>query len=261
MPQPSLHLALAETVLQDWRSQPARAPFPPANPRCRTAFLHGAIGPDMGFFPGVPRLISELAHHSRTGELPQALLAHARSEVETAYALGWASHILIDAIMHPIINQTADDLVRTRHGVARADRERMHICLETGLDLLMHGRERLLRQIRLDPLFAGDGIAFIERSYRQVHGIALLPAVLINAHRRVALLAGPLLRLQATLAGLPSSLGSRFGLPAAMIARIDAARSFFHTEFTRHSAHALVTFPNFNLETGEEIESRAVAVA
>ena len=91
MPQPTFHLLLAHEVLDRWNGA---GPFDTHDSANRNAFFHGAIGPDMGFFPGTNRLISELAHTSLAGELTRQLAAHARTETTLAFAYGWATHIV-----------------------------------------------------------------------------------------------------------------------------------------------------------------------
>src|SRR5918992_636154 len=107
MPQPAFHLQLANDFLLDWSDTPATCPFDITSCAQRRAFLHGSIGPDMGLFPGARHDLAVLAHRGPTGELIRAMLACAQNETELAFSYGWASHIFIDALVHPYVNATA----------------------------------------------------------------------------------------------------------------------------------------------------------
>src|SRR5688500_15063891 len=126
MPGITLHFLLANRVLDRWRSAgpgsaggkspDERAPFDPHCPRDCNAFLHGALGPDFGYMPGGHRLLSELAHRVRTGELAGRLIRSARTSLERAFAWGWLTHVLADRQIHPLIGRGVGELV---HGCRR----------------------------------------------------------------------------------------------------------------------------------------------
>ena len=96
MPGVTLHFLVAQRILDRWRIRDATAPFDLDRPDAVNAFFHGSIGPDLGFFPGGARILSDLAHCVRTGALTNDLVRHARTPVERAYAWGWMSHVLAD---------------------------------------------------------------------------------------------------------------------------------------------------------------------
>ncbi len=170
MPQPSFHLQLASEILDAWADQPGACPFDPDSNACTQAFLHGSIGPDLGFFPGATRILATLAHSTPTGDLIREMLARAHGERETAFTYGWATHVLADAIMHPLINQAAADVLGVPLSVANpTDVQHLHIRLEIGLELVMHGA-----RVSTDALAA--------------------------AHRRVCRILGPMLALQSSMA-------------------------------------------------------------
>lgn len=195
MPQPTFHMLLAHEVLDRWNGA---APFATTATASRNAFLHGAIGPDMGFFPGANRLISELAHTDRAGDLTSGLAEHARSDVELAYAYGWATHIVADAVFHPHINATAARL----EGCAITDKMRiqsMHIRLEIGLDLVAHRRQPSLQRIRLVPFLHGTTVGFFTRAFAEIHGVDFLPPTVVSSHKQATRFFGPMMALQATM--------------------------------------------------------------
>ena len=95
MPGPALHFLFAGSVYREWQAAPLAAPFEPGA-ATRNAFLHGSLGPDMGYFPGADPLLSELAHHARTGAFCRALVHEARTDPGRAFAWGWVTHVLAD---------------------------------------------------------------------------------------------------------------------------------------------------------------------
>ena len=77
MPSVTLHLVLADRILERWLDVPQEAPFDPTNPTYVNAFHQGAIGPDLGYFPGGHKLLSELSHMVRSGDLTRSLARRA----------------------------------------------------------------------------------------------------------------------------------------------------------------------------------------
>jgi hypothetical protein len=137
MPCASVHLLLAGRVLDEWTRAPSTAPLPTGSGEFRRAFLSGALAPDAGFVPGTDRALSELAHYVRPGDLARAILGHAQTLEERAFALGWATHVLADVELHPLVGRAVGDRLfgdRERR-VNTADDEATHVSLEVGLDL------------------------------------------------------------------------------------------------------------------------------
>src|SRR5688500_10717869 len=111
MPLPSVHFLLARIPLRRWSLLPTQAPFDAADPEARNAYFHGALGPDMGIFPGGEPILSELAHHVQAKELMRTLAVTARTDVQRAFACGWATHLLADEVLHPEIDRIAAPLL------------------------------------------------------------------------------------------------------------------------------------------------------
>lgn len=193
MPNAALHFLLARQVLDGWMSEPIRAPFAPSA-ATRNAFLHGAIGPDMGFFPGADPLLSHLAHHVRTGALCRALVHQARTDEEQAFAWGWVTHVLADVAVHPLVNEACGELLAGRRDVPLWGPEvaATHTALEIGLDAVFQARHGGRMEGALRPAFTPHGMRFIARAYRRTYGAAPSPRALFEAHRRVCRLSGPL---------------------------------------------------------------------
>ena len=136
-------MAVAGRVLRQWKATPGRAPIQVERPAVRDGFLHGALAPDMGFVPGNRRLVSEAAHYLRPGDLTRALLAAAGSDEEEAFAWGWASHLLADVEIHPLVGRAVGERLygdRHRRMDALAD-VATHVSLEVGLDMAVLRRE------------------------------------------------------------------------------------------------------------------------
>jgi len=175
MPQPALHVFLATSLLERWREAPSTAPFS-GDAVSSSAFVHGGLGPDLGLFPGGVPELSRLAHFGRTGELLKALLRHASTDAERAYAWGWLTHILADIAIHPLVNSAAVDKygVRTLAG---------HVRVEVGLDTHLTWQHPLLTAHRVSPVFGDGGFGFVQRAFSEVHEFQLSDAQMMNMQR------------------------------------------------------------------------------
>lgn len=215
MPGPALHFLFAGSVYRRWKAAPAAAPFQPCD-ATRNAFLHGALGPDMGYFPGADPLLAELAHHARTGAFCRALAAEARTDVERAFAWGWVTHVLADVAVHPLINEACGELMLgERTPVWGAPAATAHLRVETGLDAAYHARHPELA--RFGTLAPMDSAAFVavRRAYARTYGAAPAGVALLRAHRQVARLLGPCARIRGLAA---QAVGGRGG-PGGWLAR------------------------------------------
>lgn len=191
MPHFALHVLLACRALD------AREAVDPAEPDLRNAFLHGAIGPDMGFFPGGEHLLSLAAHVVRSGDLARTLHATASTPQQAAFARGWLTHMLGDVLIHPIINRAASELLaRERTVPTLAMHQNAHIRVELGLDAIYVARHRGLLTTRLRPFFDGRTARWITAAYRHVYGVEFEPRVVLKSHRQVVRLQAPLLFLE-----------------------------------------------------------------
>lgn len=184
MPQPGLHLLLARETLDRWAGAPATAPFDAADDALANAFLHGALGPDMGFFPGGPQPLSELLHESGSGSMTRALLAHARTPAQTAYAWGWLTHVIADVLMHPIVNAGAAELTRARGAADATDLLVAHVQIEVGLDAV-YLRRSAARRLRLRSALDEDTVAFVAQALADVYGMDWSVVRLAAVHRNV----------------------------------------------------------------------------
>ena len=191
MPQPGLHLLLADEALARWspsgdvaQTLTAELPFDPSAPALRNAFLHGALAPDMGFFPGAPQPLSDLVHEAGSSRMLRALLERADTPIQRAYAWGWLTHVLADVLIHPIVNAGADELAEARGVTEAADWLVAHVQIEVGLDAMLL-RQGVHRRLRLEPALDEDSIAFVADAFADVYDVHWSPVRLAAVHRTV----------------------------------------------------------------------------
>lgn len=191
MPAPALHFLLAGRVYEAWERTPVRAPFHPG-PDTRNTFLHGSIGPDMGYFPGGDSLLAELAHYARTGAFCRALVDEAATDVERAFAWGWVTHVLADVAIHPLVNEACGELLAGSRVPLWGDAvTEAHLRVETGLDAAFHARDPGLRRLRTLPAMDASSFRGMQRAYGRTFGAAPPMDSLLRSHRQVTRLLGP----------------------------------------------------------------------
>lgn len=197
MPHFALHLLLASRVIENaGRGDPDLA-----DEAGRNALLHGAVGPDMGFFPGGEHLMSLAAHVVRSGDLARTLVATAETSEQRAFARGWMTHMLGDILIHPVINRAASGLLdRERTAATMAWHHNAHIRVELGLDAIYVARHRSLRGLRLRPFFDGRTARWITAAFREVHGVDFETGAVLRSHHQVVRFQRPLLLLERLIA-------------------------------------------------------------
>lgn len=216
MPGVVLHLVLAEQVLDAWRKSPAAAPFDPTDASLVAAFRHGALGPDLGYFPGGPRFVSALAHQVQSADLTRTLVRVARTPVECAFAWGWVTHVVADCDIHPLIGRGVGALLLGDASTFVDGQTGMpeHVRVETGLEVAIRSRFGLPFGRQLMPLFDRQGMDFLVRAYGETYNISLDAALLARAHVKMVRLASGAL----TMTGLFSA-GRQGGVLARSTAR------------------------------------------
>jgi len=204
MPNVTLHLLLADRVLDAWSSS-RRSPFREsrgfprpvlADPGIRHAFRLGAFGPDLGYFPGGHPLLSNLAHCVRSGTLTRELLQRATTPLQEAFALGWMTHVIADRQIHPLVGRGVADARRAigsdRAGAVdscfiSADSDPAgHVRVETGIDAWISSLYPALRRERFTPIFEADSIRFLAEAYAGVYGVHFSPRDFVASHRATA---------------------------------------------------------------------------
>lgn len=184
MPSVTLHLVLADRVLDQWQDSPSTAPFDPFDTNLQNAFHQGAVGPDLGYFPGGHRLLSDLSHLVRTGELTRTLVELAENPREKAFAWGWVTHVLADQAIHPLVGKGVGEILYgDREFFADSARHQLaHVRVETGLDALYSRLFPAVRHKRMSPVFHGTSIRFLVTAYQQVYRIHVDPVLALSSH-------------------------------------------------------------------------------
>jgi hypothetical protein len=277
MPGIIIHTILGTQILDRWRA--AGAPFPVDDPNSRAMFLAGCMGPDMGMFPGGEPLFSNLAHYVRSGQLSRTLIQSAKSDAERAFAWGWATHVVADVLIHPLINIAAGD-ARGCGPLTYADDPGLHLSVEIGADGFNFAR---WKELALPSLVTPVGVAgHVAGAYRTVYGDTLGEGQVRNSlaawfrWRRFSLsLAG---HASAKLYGRPAGHHGLQGIsrrlvkfwtglfnrqsllhalthPQAPSARalslIEGAIAEYPERFRALERAGLASLPDYNLDTGE----------
>ena len=192
MPGVAVHFLIAQRTLESWCSGPEGPPFDPQDPATLNAYFHGAVGPDLGYFPGGERMLSDLAHCHRTGRLTRALIACARTDPERAFAWGWLSHVLADRAIHPWIGRGVGQLT---HGspdvfVDGASEPCAHVQIELGVDSWFGMRYPKARAVQLRPAFKAGEMEFLVAAYSEAYGVAFEEEPFLRSHLAVSLRTG-----------------------------------------------------------------------
>jgi hypothetical protein len=192
MPQPALHLLIAESALTHWRSQPRRAPFDCTDEISVNAFRHGCLAPDYGLFPGGDNHLSAIAHRGRTGALLRAVHGAASTMAQRAFAWGWLTHTLADVAIHPLINDAARSFTAEsvpagtgQLTIGEGGRQLLadHVRVEVGIDVWFTWQHPVLCELRLTPAFGRGDYAFVSNALLGTHGYAVTPAQLVRMQR------------------------------------------------------------------------------
>jgi len=188
LPNVTLHFLLADRVLDGRGARSGSAPFSIRDPAALNAFRQGALGPDMGYFPGGHRFLSDLAHCVRSGDLCRALMETARTRLERAFAAGWLTHVLGDALIHPWVGRGVGALREgDPHHFVSGDRDPVgHLRVETGLDAFYSHRFPDVRRQVTAPVFNGASVAFLARAFRVTYGVRFDRPLLLASHHTTA---------------------------------------------------------------------------
>ena len=261
-----------------WGDRPSTPPFPLDQPGCRDAFLFGCLAPDAGYFPGGDRLLSDLAHYLRPVELARNLIESAQTDAERALASGWATHVMADAWIHPLINQAAGEHVQGSRepGLPYADDPATHVRVEVGLDAALPAGGRWPDPPAIGPAPGPRAFAPLARAYRQTYGFTPPCARLYRDHR-MAIRLIPFLLLGGRIVG--GQRGSRLArwahgglaritwalrpgsLPAAflhplpspdwLIEEVGMIVDVYAERFQPYLSVRLAGVPEYNLDTGD----------
>ncbi len=184
MPCATIHLVLADCVLEDWRRDPGPSPFDVTRRELREAFLHGALAPDMGFIPGTDRFVSELAHYLRPAKLTRALGEAAAGAVDEAFSWGWVTHVLGDVEIHPIVGRAVGERLygdRARRVDAEED-VATHVSTEVGLDIAFLRKNPKVSRPPSALHFDRDRIRHLSEALTRTYEIGWDSGTLLRGH-------------------------------------------------------------------------------
>ena len=273
MPGCGIHLILASRVANSFRDRSERA-----------SFFAGAIAPDMGYFPGGDRFTSDLAHYVRAGELARSLKRCANEGYAASFARGWATHVLADILIHPLINRAASELAGNSpsNALTFADNPVAHIRVEQGLDAVIAARFRPSRFWRArNQSFVAVAVRLLSQAYGETYHYASSIRHLTRSCQAVSLGVPLLLRYGRSasqlfgacdgrkaeasrgafaLARLATALFPRSPLNALsrphppsdwLLSEVSRAMDEFPARFSAIEASGLADLPDCNLDTGE----------
>jgi len=289
MPCSTVHLLTAGQALAAAHRGGPALPFPSGDPLARELFLHGALGPDMGFVPGADRFVSEVSHYVRSVDLARTLVSRASTVPEVAFAWGWVTHLLTDLVLHPEVGRACGERLRGDRSIRLNAGEDLptHVGMEVGLDLRIIAGGSVVPAPPQGTAFDALSIRFLSGALEEVYGIPWSPDHLLATHRRSVVMNTRWPRALRVLewgrgvaseavGGVRGWVGRRAAGVGARLSRPGgAAHGFFHplrppewlVEKTRtlasefpHRMAALVeggleTLPNHNLETGAPDET------
>jgi hypothetical protein len=286
MPQPALHVILALRALEHWQREPRDAPFCTTAPGVAAFLVQGALAPDMGFFPGCDRGLSERVHAGGSSCVARHLLVRAKSDAERAFAWGWVTHVLADVALHPIVNAFAAELHGGVRMATRALLKQAHVRVEVGLDAWYLGRAGRLGRKWPGAIFDCAGILHLARALEQTYSTTIALDRLLADHRRMSFVFPAYLwfarriaremrgeRQLATASRLcavgrrlldPHSEAAGFVQPVApgdaLLARIRLAVRRFEHQLQYHAETGLARLGDYDLETGLPVAAAAQAV-
>lgn len=185
MPGVTLHFVLARRALDVWEREGESAPFDTRDPALVNAFRNGALGPDLGYFPGGDRFLSELSHFVHPAGLTRALVHSAETPEEHAFAWGWVTHVLGDVTIHPLIGRAVGSVHHGSfdHFVDGATDLPTHVRVELGLDCWYAKRHPDARGRRLKPVFDAGSVEWLRKAYADTYGVDLPDEWFLRSHR------------------------------------------------------------------------------
>jgi len=268
MPCATIHLLVADGLLEEWVERPREAPIDATEPELRAAFLHGSLAPDMGFIPGVDRLVSELSHYVTPIRLTRALLEGAETPLDKAFAWGWIAHVIGDVEIHPIVGRAVGErLYGDRgHRVDAAEDPETHVSVEVGLDVAFFKNHPRVSPPPRAPHFNQTRVGHFQGALARTYGVAWSAAHLVQGHDRAVRLTcrWPMALRALARARRGFSLGARLARagtatrgffrplppPSWMVSEVSSAIEAFPGRVRAIVAEGLAGLPDRNLETG-----------
>ena len=259
MPSVTLHLLLAERAMAALEQRRVAPPFDIRLPQIRNAFRQGALGPDLGYFPGGHRFLSDLAHCVASADLTRALAQGAKTALERAFAWGWATHVVADQRIHPWIG-----LAVGRHrrlagdAFLSGDEDPVgHVRVETGLDAWISTRHPEVSRTVLRAVFDVSSVGFLSQSFRRSYGVVLDPRLFLASHSATTRVARWALFATQVMGRELAGRGTHTALRLARSALVGLSRRAPQADDSISLAYLTPVRPEPWLldETGKEIEA------
>jgi hypothetical protein len=164
----------------------------------------------MGYAFDGGRMLSDLAHGHRSGDLARAIRHESRDEVQIAYSCGWFTHVLADQAIHPLINRAAGEWRGGAGATPLTAKDDLlaHVRIEMGLDGYVGRRHTSGPDPRSLHPFDAHRLDFLSRAYRLTFGIHLSPSMMDRGPGRLRRLS-PLLLAWCRLRGERSPVSRR----------------------------------------------------
>lgn len=267
------HIRIATAILKyssskDWLT-----------PEYASLLLLGANAPDLGVYPGGHPILSDCAHYVRTADLVRCISSLTGSGPLEAFAIGWGTHVIADAIIHPVVNREVSKQAGIDRSTPYFDDPVAHVRVEWGYDAFTETprRDSQSQLGRSDVLHHISDV--LHQAYETTYG-CLFPKVwfieslsgltrwgpwllaLAEVHRRTersrlrSVIFAPLIRR-----GIASLLSGDRRIGAfidPLVPGIDftedmeiAIRRTIET-CSQHAANGFIDLRNHNLDTGEE---------
>ncbi len=185
---------LAHYLVADAAARQARDCLGGFVDRAFDAYKVGAQGPDVFFYSRVlrPRRRSDLArltHQQRTAAALRCMLDRAaafpegRREIAYAFVAGYASHLCLDAEVHPWVMYWTGDITGAAGPEETTEAFRRHGILEASIDVLLRGERsvrtdwlRKQRLLHLPPVQSEVISELLSEMLRDVYGVVFTPA-------------------------------------------------------------------------------------
>lgn len=156
--------------------------FPNATPeelKEAHAYVYGGcLIQDMGYVPFSSRMFSDLVHYARSGDFVAALIHHAETLDEYAFALGSLAHYASDHHGHPVVNHATALIypkLRAKFGdvITYEDSPPYHLKTEFSFDVVQVAQGLYAQEAYHDFIGFQVSKTVLERGFQDTYGIDL----------------------------------------------------------------------------------------
>jgi hypothetical protein len=140
----------------------------------------------MGYVPGVDRFVSDLAHYVSSADLARNLLVESLDRRSLAYAWGWATHVLADILIHPLVGRACGEILYGSRELRLNSGAHIgtHVAVEVGLDAtILQSRPDVPTPPRR-PRLGAEETGTLSRALGEAYDLDWDPGALRSAHIR-----------------------------------------------------------------------------